>query len=71
MELVFRVIEDLKNEYVLKKLVNPQDGETTEFHYGRLTGMLFMLELLKQQLDVEGEAEAARRETAERNFDAA
>lgn len=70
MELVLALIDRIREEMVIKKLLNPGEGETTEFHYGRLVGMLFMLEFLKEQLDVAREAEATRREIAERNFDA-
>lgn len=69
--MVLALIDRLKHEMVIAKLLNPAEGETTEFHFGRLTGMLFMLEFLREQIDVEREAQASRRETAERNFDAA
>lgn len=71
MDMVLALIDRLREEMVIKKLLHPGEGETTEFHFGRLVGMLFMLEFLKEQLDVEREAQAARREEAERNFDAA
>lgn len=68
MELVFALIDKLRDEMVLKQLRNPSEDRRTEFDYGRLHGMLFMLELLQEQLEVETEAQAQRQQQREREF---
>lgn len=68
MEHVFTLLDQLRDEYVMPKLLSPGEGETSEFHFGRLTGMLFMLEMMRQQIDLKINELAAEQEARERNF---
>lgn len=52
----------------MPKLLSPGEGETSEFHFGRLTGMLFMLEMMRQEVDAKINRLAAEQEAREKNF---
>ncbi len=52
----------------MPKLISPSEGETSEFHFGRLTGQLFMLETMREQVNAMSERHAAEQEAREHNF---
>ncbi len=52
----------------MPKLLSPGEGETSEFHFGRLTGQLYMLGVMEEQLSAMVERHAAEQEARERNF---
>lgn len=68
MEQVFVLIDQMRQQLVYDQLLNPGDDRKSEFAFGRLHGMLYVLETLQTQLREYAEADAQRQERFEREF---
>lgn len=68
MELVFRLIDALRDD-VHKVVVNPPEDKQTEFHFGRISGGLFYLGLLEERLKEALEEQATQQRQIEKDFD--
>ena len=68
MDGVFRLIEEIKLE-TFDEVQNPAEDKRSEFHYGRVHGILFGLGLLKQRLENMLEQQANERQRLEKEFD--
>ncbi len=67
MDLTFALISQLR-EQAINQVVNPADDKRSEFHYGRVHGILFACEFLREQIQTEMEAQAQRQQQFEREF---
>lgn len=68
MEFVYHLLDALRKEFVFDQLINPPDELRSEFGMGKLHGMLFMLETVREQLQIQMEANAQRETKFEREF---
>lgn len=68
MQVVYALLDRLREEMVIQQLLNPPTELQSEFGLGKLHGMIFMIEFIREQLQVEMEAQAQRQETFEREF---
>jgi len=68
MEFIFALIDRMRQELVYNELRNPSEDRRSEFAFGRLHGMLFVLETMQQELEVEAESQAVRQDRQEREF---
>lgn len=50
----------------LAKIINPAEGLKTEFGYGRISGILFAIEKLREMVNEDQEERARREEQFER-----
>ena len=65
--MVFALLDSVIDD-VLSEVTNPAEEKRSEFHYGRVHGMLLTATLLKERLKGELDAQAARQEQREREF---
>lgn len=69
-QVVFLILEQVKQD-TLEEVLNPAEDKRSEFHYGRVHGILLGLAMVKEKLDAVLEQQARAAEQREREFDAA
>ncbi len=67
MDPVFALLAELKED-TLREITSPADDKRSEFHYGRVHGILFAVALIEQELGNLIEASARAQERREREF---
>lgn len=67
MDSVFALLAELKED-TLREIASPADDKRSEFHYGRVHGILFAVALIEQELGNLIEASARAQERREREF---
>lgn len=67
MDPVFALLEQLKED-TLREITSPAEDRRSEFHYGRVHGILFAVEYLSQELQGVLETRAREQERREREF---
>lgn len=67
MDPVFSLLAELR-EATLKEITSPADDKRSEFHYGRVHGILFAVAIIEQELGSLIEASARSQEQREREF---
>lgn len=67
MDPVFALLAELKED-TLREITSPADDKRSEFHYGRVHGILFAVALIEQELGGLIEASARAQERREREF---
>jgi len=68
MEWVLLLLNELREE-TLDSVINPPVDQKTEFGFGRVNGMLFAIETIRQRVTEEMEAQARTAERREADFD--
>jgi hypothetical protein len=67
VEWFYEILNDLRED-ALREVANPPEDRRTEFGYGRISGMLLMIETIRGQVANHQEAHAQRQERFEREF---
>lgn len=68
MELVFRLIDELRQE-TIGEITKPPEDKQSEFHFGRIHGQLFALGMLEERLKEFLENQSRLERQREREFD--
>lgn len=65
--LIFDLLGQL-HEQILEEVVSPAEDKRSEFHYGRVHGILFAVKWIEQQLRDQMETQARLQDQREREF---